>query len=61
MTTKKEAGEKKGKVKVGKLNLNKETVKELTGSQAKRVQGGLANKCASYPASCKLSDLVCSR
>jgi hypothetical protein len=61
MTTKKETGEKKGKVKVGKLNLNKETVKELTGSQAKRVQGGVANKCASYPASCKPSDLVCPR
>jgi len=61
MTTKKETGEKKGKVKVGKLNLNKETVKELTSSQAKRVQGGVGTKCVSYPASCKPSDLVCPR
>ena len=61
MTTKKETGEKIAKVKVGKLHLNKETVKELTGSEAKRIQGGLANKCASYPASCKPSDLVCPR
>ena len=31
---------KKGKVNVGKLKLNKETVKDLTGSDAKRVKGG---------------------
>jgi hypothetical protein len=31
---------KKGRVKVGKLKLNKETVKDLTGSQLKKLQGG---------------------
>ncbi|MBA3768426.1 MAG: hypothetical protein H0W99_15890 [Acidobacteria bacterium] len=32
--------EKKGRVKVGKLKLNKETVKDLTGSEAKKIKGG---------------------
>ena len=32
---------KKGKVKVGKLKLNKDTVKDLTASEQKRVNGGL--------------------
>jgi hypothetical protein len=31
---------KKGKVKVGKLRLNKETVKDLTAAERKRVKGG---------------------
>jgi hypothetical protein len=34
------ADAKKGKVKVGKLNLKKETVKNLTGSEKKNVKGG---------------------
>ena len=34
--------EKKRKVKVGKLQLNEETVKDLTGSDAKRIRGGAA-------------------
>jgi natural product precursor len=37
-----EKEEKKGRVKVGKLKLNKETVKDLTNSEAKRVKGGQA-------------------
>lgn len=39
--TKKQRGEKgkKGKIKV--LNLDKETVKDLTSEQTKRVKGGL--------------------
>jgi hypothetical protein len=32
----------KGRVKVGKLKLNKETVKNLTASNQKRIRGGLA-------------------
>lgn len=30
----------KGKVKVGKLNLNKETVKDLANAESKKVKGG---------------------
>jgi hypothetical protein len=40
MVTKSTARQKKGRVKVGKLKLNKETVKNLTGSQKKRIKGG---------------------
>jgi hypothetical protein len=41
MVIKRKTGEKKGKVKVGKLKLKKETVKDLTGDEQKRVKGGL--------------------
>jgi len=46
MTTRKkkesasEQEQTKGRVKVGKLTLNKETVKDLTGDEAKRIRGG---------------------
>ena len=33
---------KKGKVKVGKLKLNKETVKDLSAKAQQKVKGGLA-------------------
>jgi len=39
--TKKKTGEKKGKVKVGKLKLTKETVKDLTAGEGKQIKGGL--------------------
>lgn len=32
--------EKEGKVKVRRLKLNKETVKDLTGSEQKQIKGG---------------------
>ena len=41
MVTKSKAGPQKGKVKVSKLKLNKETVKSLTDKDAKKVKGGL--------------------
>jgi hypothetical protein len=40
MVTKNKTGEKRGKVKVGKLKLNKETVKDLTGGEQKQLKGG---------------------
>ena len=40
VTKSRAAGAKRGKVKVGKLKLKKETVKELTGSEKKGVKGG---------------------
>ena len=40
MTSKKEST--KGRVKVGKLQLNKETVEELGDSDLKQVKGGVA-------------------
>ena len=41
MVTKSKAAQNRGKVKVGKLKLNKETVKDLSGSERKKVKGGL--------------------
>ena len=32
---------KKGRVKVGKLKFNKETVKDLVGNERKQIKGGL--------------------
>ena len=40
LVIKNKAAEKKGKVKVGKLNINKETVKDLTTSDKKGVRAG---------------------
>ncbi len=42
--TKTKASQKKNKVKIGKLKLNKETVKELTGGQKKQLRGGAARQ-----------------
>ncbi len=42
VTSKSKSGQQKGKVKVGKLKLNRETVKDLTDSERKRVKGGRA-------------------
>lgn len=39
----------KGKVKVGKLDLNKETVKNLTNSESKKVKGGLGGQAQGCP------------
>ncbi len=41
VTKSKKAGAKKGRIKVGKLKLNKETIKDLSGSEGKRIKGGL--------------------
>lgn len=41
MVMKPKSGTKKSKVKVGKLNVNKETVQDLTDSDAKKVKGGI--------------------
>lgn len=40
MVMKPKSGTKKSKVKVGKLKVNKETVQDLTDSDAKKVKGG---------------------
>ena len=34
----------KSRAKVGKLQLNKETVKELSGQEEKRLRGGMARR-----------------
>jgi len=39
--SKQDTSEKKGRVKVGKLKLNKETIKDLTDSEQKRAKGGI--------------------
>ena len=41
VTRSKNAGAKKGRVKVGKLKLNRETVKDLSGDRKKKIRGGL--------------------
>ena len=40
MVTKTKTGQKKGKVKVGNLKLNKETVKDLSAKEQVKVKGG---------------------
>ena len=40
MVNKKNASEKQARVKVGNLKLNKESVKDLRGSEAKKIKGG---------------------
>ncbi|HEV2763532.1 MAG TPA: hypothetical protein VGV38_11190 [Pyrinomonadaceae bacterium] len=53
------AGEraKHGRVKLGKLRLNKETVRDLTGVETKLIKGGATNtvcsNCCSYKDSIK--------
>lgn len=49
MTTKTKA---KGKVKVGRLDLNKETIKNLTHSESKKIKGGVEvekDRCPTCP------------
>ena len=44
--SKSKTSEKKGKVKVGKLKLNKETVKELSTGERKEIRGGVLDPIA---------------
>lgn len=50
MVTKSKAGKKTSRVKVGKLKLNKETVKDLTVKNAKQIRAGAA--CAESRSKC---------
>ena len=67
MVTKTKAGQKKGKVKVGKLKLNKETVKDLSAGEQEKVKGGrlptttLTNTCYTEAANCTASQYICGR
>jgi len=47
MTTKKKdsVSEKKSRVKIGKLQVNKETIKDLTGKEAEQIKGGSLIDC----------------
>jgi hypothetical protein len=50
----------KGRTKVGKLNLSKETLKDLSSGEQKKVKGGVAPKtklCGDFP---KTVDTVCN-
>ena len=54
-TKKKSTGKKearKGRLKVAKLTLNKESVKDLTASQRKQIKGGKANAIISLTPEC---------
>ncbi len=48
-----EKEEKKGRVKLDKLKLDKETVKDLTDSEAKQIQGGARRASFSCDAGCE--------
>jgi len=48
MVTKSKTGLKKGRVQVGKLKFNKETMKDLSGSKKKQIKGGAASGCGCY-------------
>jgi len=47
MVTKKKST-KKGRVQVGKLKVNKETVKDLTRGEAGKVKGGFGIQCSKF-------------
>ena len=61
VTKSKTTGTKKGSVKVAKLNLNKETVKDLTSKEGNKIKGGIArtstvntnDTCASLCTNCR--------
>jgi hypothetical protein len=59
MTTNKKdsVSEKKGRVKVGKLQVNKETIKDLTDKEAERIKGGNPQATLTTRA---LTGLLCS-
>ena len=46
---------KKSRVKVGKLKLNKETIKDLTENEAKKVKGGVLAHHVTIPEQCYTS------
>ena len=46
VTKSKKTGSAKRKVKVGRLKLAKETVKDLTSSKKRQIKGGVAARCA---------------
>ena len=50
--SKKSSIAKRGRVKVGKLKLNKETVKDLTGKEKKQIKAGVRNEILSLPVIC---------
>ena len=53
MVTKSNEGtNKKGKTKVGKLKLNRETVKELTATEQEKVKGGAVPRIPPTALSC---------
>jgi len=48
MVSKSRKGTKRSQVEVGKVKLNKDTMKDLTASKKKQIKGGVAAKCACY-------------
>jgi hypothetical protein len=46
MVAKKSSGKTGTKVKVGKLQLTKATVKDLTKAEAKKIKGGMSSSCS---------------
>ena len=50
---------KKGRVGVGKLKLNKETVQNLSAKKAKQIKGGLEKNPRSVPVVCVPKTLLC--
>jgi hypothetical protein len=52
MVAKKSSGKRSSRVKVGKLKLTKETVKDLTKTEAKKIKGGGTRKTCARDAIC---------
>lgn len=52
MVTKRKAGQKQRRVKVGKLKLNKETVKDLSKQEARAIKGQ-GEPCTRLLSGCK--------
>jgi len=62
VTSKSKSGQKKGKVKSGKLRLNRETVKDLTSEEQKMVRGGVTlgpTKDCTIASVCRCSASLC--
>ncbi len=62
VTKKKSTDEKekeKGRVRVGKLNLNRETIKDLSPEEKRRIKGGAADRTQPYD-ECLVRTIVCT-
>lgn len=58
MVAKKSSDKKGSKVKVGKLKLTKQTVKDLTNTEAKKIKGG-SIVCISNTCGCNTHTCAC--
>ena len=64
MTTKKKdrASDEKSRVKVGKLQVNKETVEDLTAKEAEQIKGGaISSNCQEPTDACAMRKVAATK